>query len=101
MTIDVRHSARRHGDAQLSRRSAGGAQDLSRRSAAGAKADVGARHAAHLRALNLERVLAFAGDQPGSFTRAELIQATGLSAPTVGTLCAQLLRSGVVSALGT
>src|SRR5438132_1413906 len=123
MTTEARHAARRHGDAELSRRSAGaardlsrrgagaaqdlsrrsagGAQDLSRRSAAGAKADVGARHAAHLRALNLERVLAFAGDQPGSFTRAEVIQATGLSAPTVGTLCAQLIRSGVVTDLGT
>src|SRR5207253_4265876 len=36
-----------------------------------------------------------------SFTRAEVIEATGLSAPTVGTLCAQLIRSGVVTDLGT
>src|SRR5437867_8644268 len=82
-----------------SKRQAGA--DLSRRSGAGAKADVGARHAAHLRELNLDRVLAFAIEQPGPFTRAEVIQATGLSAPTVGTLCAQLIRSGVVTDLGT
>ena len=78
MAIDVRRAPRRHEDAE-----------------------VGARHAAHLRELNLDRVLAFAIDQPGPFTRAEVIQATGLSAPTVGTLCAQLIRSGVVTDLGT
>jgi len=64
-------------------------------------ADVGARHAAHLRELNLDRVLAFAVDQAGPFTRAEVIQSTGLSAPTVGTLCGHLIRSGVVTDLGT
>src|SRR5436190_4203438 len=64
-------------------------------------ADVGARHAAHLRELNLDRVLAFAVDQTGPFTRAEVIQSTGLSAPTVGTLCGHLIRSGVVTDLGT
>jgi len=78
MAIDVRRVSRRHGDAET-----------------------GARHAAHLRELNLDRVLAFAIDQPEPFTRAEVIQATGLSAPTVGTLCAQLIRSGVVTDLGT
>src|SRR5437773_4015157 len=100
MTIE-RHPSKRQAGADLSRRSAGAEQELSRRSAAGAKADVGARHAAHLRELNLDRVLAFAIDQPGPFTRAEVIQATGLSAPTVGTLCAQLIRNGVVTDLGT
>jgi predicted NBD/HSP70 family sugar kinase len=78
MAIDARRTPRRHEDA-----------------------DVGARHAAHLRELNLDRVLAFAVDQTGRFTRAEVIEATGLSAPTVGTLCAQLIRSGVVTDLGT
>ena len=63
--------------------------------------DGGARHAAHLRGLNLERVLAVAMDRPGPFTRAELIEATGLSAPTVGSLAADLIRSGVVRDLGT
>jgi predicted NBD/HSP70 family sugar kinase len=60
-----------------------------------------ARHAGHLRGLNLERVLAVAMDRQGPFTRAELIQATGLSAPTVGSLASQLIRSGVVTDLGT
>src|SRR4051812_17266795 len=63
--------------------------------------DVGARHAGHLRPLNLDRVLAFAIDRPGPFTRAEVIAATGLSAPTVGTLCALLIDRGVVTDLGT
>jgi predicted NBD/HSP70 family sugar kinase len=63
-------------------------------------ADVGARRAAHLRALNLDRVLAFAIDQTDPFTRNEVIGATGLSAPTVGTLCSQLIRSGAVTDLG-
>jgi len=63
--------------------------------------DDGARHARHLRGLNLERVLNVAMDRPGSFTRAELIEATGLSAPTVGSLASDLIRSGVVRDLGT
>ena len=50
------------------------------------QADDDIRYAAHLRGLNLERVLAVARDRPGPFTRAELIEATGLSAPTVGSL---------------
>jgi predicted NBD/HSP70 family sugar kinase len=63
--------------------------------------DVGARHAGHLRPLNLDRVLAFAIDQAAPFTRPEVIEATRLSAPTVGTLCAHLIRRGVVKDLGT
>src|SRR5262245_8265115 len=62
--------------------------------------DVDARHAAHLRPLNLDRVLTFAIAQPRPFTRAEVIEATGLSAPTVGTLCSHLIRRGVVTDLG-
>src|SRR6185295_16666820 len=60
----------------------------------------GARHAGHLRQLNLGRILALVMDQSHPFTRAELIQATGLSAPTVGSLVAHLMRSGVVRDLG-
>ncbi|OLC76675.1 MAG: hypothetical protein AUH72_18495 [Acidobacteria bacterium 13_1_40CM_4_65_8] len=66
-----------------------------------AEADIGARHAAHLRPLNLDRVLTFAIQQSRPFTRAEVIDATGLSAPTVGTLCAHLIRRGVVTDVGT
>jgi len=66
-----------------------------------ADAEAGARHAAHLRGLNLDRVLEFAIEQPGPFTRTEVIHATALSAPTVGTLCAHLIRNGVVTDLGT
>src|SRR5437667_3571593 len=100
MAFEARDAAKRRAD--LSRRSAAGAQpDLSRRSAGGAPTDLDARHAAHLRALNLDRVLAFAIDRAGPFARAEVIDATGLSAPTVGTLCSQLIRSGVVTDLGT
>lgn len=62
--------------------------------------DGGARHAGHLRGLNLERVLNVAMDRPGSFTRSELTAATGLSAPTVGSLAADLIRSGLVKDLG-
>ena len=64
-------------------------------------ADPGARNAAQLRRLNLERLLAVVVDQAGSFTRAELMDATGLSAPTVGSLVGDLIRNGVVRDLGT
>jgi len=57
-------------------------------------------HAGHLRRLNLERVLAFAMDRPSPFSRAELIHATGLSAPTVGTLVSHLIHRGLVTDLG-
>jgi predicted NBD/HSP70 family sugar kinase len=66
-----------------------------------AKADVGGGNAADLRRLNLERLLAVVMDQPATFTRAELIEATGLSAPTVGSLVMDLIRSGVVKDMGT
>jgi predicted NBD/HSP70 family sugar kinase len=58
-------------------------------------------NAADLRRLNLERLLAVVMDHPSTFTRAELIEATGLSAPTVGSLVTDLIRSGVVKDLGT
>jgi glucokinase len=63
--------------------------------------DSGARHAGHLRGLNIDRVLNIAIERPGTFTRAEIIQATGLSAPTVGSLTSHLIRTGVISDLGT
>src|SRR5262245_2358307 len=59
------------------------------------------RHAAHLRGLNLDRVLAVAIDRTDTFTRAEISVATGLSAPTVGSLSSELIESGVLTDLGT
>jgi len=64
-------------------------------------ADPGAGNAAQLRRLNLERLLEVVLDQAGSFTRAELMSATALSAPTVGSLVGDLIRMGVVRDLGT
>ena len=61
----------------------------------------GARNSGHLRGLNLETVLAVAMERGGPFTRTELIEATGLSAPTVGSLASQLMRNGLVRDLGT
>ncbi len=57
-------------------------------------------HAGHLRRLNLERVQSFVMDHAAPFTRAELIEATGLSAPTVGSLVSHLIRKGLVRDLG-
>lgn len=66
-----------------------------------ASAESEIRHNAHLRELNLERVLAVALDRPAPFTRAELIAATGLSAPTVGSLVTSLIKIGLLTDLGT
>jgi glucokinase len=60
----------------------------------------GAKDAAHVRRLNLERVLAAAIDRDSEFTRAELIKTTGLSAPTVGSLSSALIRLGLLNDLG-
>src|SRR5436305_1934279 len=60
----------------------------------------GARHTSHLRGLNLDRVLAVAMEQTGTFTRAQLSDATGLSAPTVGGLASHLIRAGLITDLG-
>jgi glucokinase len=73
----------------------------SHRPVRGGGVDVGARHAAHLRGLNIDRVLNIAFERAGTFTRAELIQATGLSAPTVGSLTSHLIQTGVITDLGT
>jgi glucokinase len=67
----------------------------------GGATDTSASHAAHLRTLNIGRILRIAVDQPGAFTRAELIQASGLSAPTVGSVTSDLIRKGVLNDLGT
>src|SRR5688500_12253457 len=64
------------------------------------RADVSGGNAAGLERLKLERLLAVVMDHPATFTRAELIEATGLSAPTVGSLVGDLIRSGVVRDLG-
>jgi predicted NBD/HSP70 family sugar kinase len=58
-------------------------------------------HAGQLRRANLERVQAFVMDRRGPFTRAELIEATGLSAPTVGRLVRDLIRGGLVRGVGS
>lgn len=58
------------------------------------------RDARRLRGLNLDRVLAIAMEQRGPFTRGELMEATGLSAPTVGSLAEHLINSGLVRDLG-
>ena len=60
-----------------------------------------ARHAGHLRALNLERVLAVAMDRPSPLTRHELGEATELSAPTISILATDLLRRGLIRDVGT
>ena len=70
-----------------------------RPSSAGARR--GFRLAADVRGLNLQRILAVAMDLPGPFTRGALIEATGLSAPTVGHITADLIRRGLLSDLGT
>jgi glucokinase len=51
--------------------------------------------------LNLDRVLAVAINRTDTFTRAEISVATGLSAPTVGSLTSELIQSGVLTDLGT
>jgi predicted NBD/HSP70 family sugar kinase len=66
-----------------------------------AKGDNEARNARHLRHLNLERLLTAAMDRTEPFTRAELTEATALSAPTVGTLTVELIRNGLIRHLGT
>jgi predicted NBD/HSP70 family sugar kinase len=67
----------------------------------GSSGDGSATHAAHLRGLNIDRVLRIAVDHENAFTRAELIQATGLSAPTVGSVTSNLIEKGVLNDLGT
>ncbi|HSL21955.1 MAG TPA: ROK family protein [Vicinamibacterales bacterium] len=58
-------------------------------------------HPAELRRANLDRVLAAALDRAGPVTRAELIDATGLSAPTIGSLTSELIRLELLHDLGT
>jgi predicted NBD/HSP70 family sugar kinase len=60
----------------------------------------GAGNAGHLRRLNLQRVLSVAIDRASPFTRTEIIEATGLSAPTVSSLVSPLIKSGLFRDLG-
>jgi glucokinase len=73
---------------------------MSRHAELPAGGEHGARHAGHLRSLNLERVLAVVMERPAPFTRAEIVQATGLSVPTVGSLTTDLIRRGLLRDLG-
>ncbi len=59
-----------------------------------------AARAAHVRGMNLERLFGVAMAQDGRFTRAELIAATSLSAPTVGALSSALIERGLLRDLG-
>lgn len=74
---------------------------MSRSAETAAASEHGARHAGHLRSLNLERVLSVVMERPAPFTRAEIVQATGLSVPTVGSLTTDLIRRGILRDLGT
>ena len=53
------------------------------------------------RGATLERLLSVAISCPGPFTRTELIEATGLSGPTVGFFTSQLTARGLTRDLGT
>jgi len=59
-----------------------------------------ARHAGHLRTLNLERILSVAMDRSAALTRQELGQVTSLSAPTISVLASDLLRRGLLRDAG-
>jgi predicted NBD/HSP70 family sugar kinase len=48
----------------------------------------------------MDRILAATMGRPDPLTRAELTRATGLSAPTVGTLAAELVRLGLLREMG-
>jgi predicted NBD/HSP70 family sugar kinase len=61
---------------------------------------VEARHAGHLRTLNLERILSVAMERPAALTRQELGQVTSLSAPTISILATDLLRRGLLRDAG-
>lgn len=73
---------------------------MTRHAESPAPVDSSARRAGHLRVLNLERVLSIVMDRPAPFTRAEIVQATGLSVPTVGSLTNDLIRRGILRDLG-
>jgi predicted NBD/HSP70 family sugar kinase len=62
--------------------------------------DTEARHPRQLRRVNMDRVLAAAMGHPGSLTCAAITAATGLSAPTVGSLSTELLELGLLTELG-
>jgi predicted NBD/HSP70 family sugar kinase len=61
--------------------------------------DSEARHSRQLRRVNMDRVLAASMGNPDPMTRAQITAATGLSAPTVGSLTSELLRLGLLCEL--
>jgi predicted NBD/HSP70 family sugar kinase len=65
-----------------------------------AVSDTEARHPRQLRRVNLDRVLAATMSHSGPMTRTAITSATGLSAPTVGILSAELLKLGLLRELG-
>lgn len=71
-----------------------------RQPATHSSAEIRGGHTGHLRRANLERVQAFVMEHQGPFACAELMKATGLSAPTVGKLVKQLVQRGLVRDLG-
>jgi predicted NBD/HSP70 family sugar kinase len=62
--------------------------------------DTEARHPRQLRRVNMDRVLEASMARADPLTRAELAAATSLSAPTVGSLAAELVRLGLLRELG-
>jgi predicted NBD/HSP70 family sugar kinase len=62
--------------------------------------DTEARHPRQLRRVNMDRVLAATMGHPGPMTRAAITAATGLSAPTVGSLSTELVKLGFLRELG-
>jgi glucokinase len=65
-----------------------------------ARAERAGGDARSLRALNLDEILRVVMQRQEAFTRAELVAATGLSSPTVGSLLAELTQRGLVRDLG-
>jgi predicted NBD/HSP70 family sugar kinase len=59
-----------------------------------------ARTSQQVRRLNLHRMLTAAMEKTEPFTRAEIVQVTGLSVPTVGTLSEALLKAGLLRDAG-
>src|SRR5512138_2031116 len=71
-----------------------------RRKQRSARQEGGGGDARSLRARNLGAILRVVMERQGPFTRAELVGATGLSAPTVGSLLSELAERGLLRDLG-
>jgi predicted NBD/HSP70 family sugar kinase len=74
---------------------------MTKRHSRAASTDAHPHRVVSIRGLNLERLLVLAMEATGSFTRAELMEATGLTAPTVGSLTEDLIKGGLIIDLGT